>query len=70
MRRQAGSQGQMLRITVNFAFAIIFKRILEASNPAKNAKRFVKRRRRKYEEPAFTTPELTIPLLLTAITLL
>ncbi len=60
----------MLRIMVNFAFAIIFKRILEAWNPAKNAKRFTKRRRRKYEDLALTKPELTMPLLLTAITLL
>jgi hypothetical protein len=50
----------MGHFTVNAGVAIIFKRILESWNPAKNAKRFAKMRRRKYARPPFTMPALTM----------
>jgi hypothetical protein len=44
---------------VNSKLARIFKRILESWNLAKNAKRFAKMRRRKYDDSALTTAALT-----------
>ena len=38
----AAGRGRMRRIMVNMKLARIFNRVLEAWNPAKNAKRFAK----------------------------
>ena len=46
-RLRARPAEKMHRLMVNLAIAIIFKRILESWNPAKNAKRFAKSGGRK-----------------------
>jgi hypothetical protein len=58
MGQWGGGTGRSFLVYSKYSF--IFNGIFEVQNPAGNAKRFTKMRRRKYEDSAFTIAAFTM----------